>query len=83
MERSHMSMLRIAVAACVGLTLGAAAAFAHAPGLGKPITEADIKAWDIDTAPAGVGLPPGSGTASQGAKIYAEKCAACRLAVEG
>ena len=72
-----MSMLRTAIAACAVLSLGTAVAFAHSPSLGKPVTEADIRAWDIDTAPSGIGLPPGSGTASQGAKIYAEKCAAC------
>ncbi len=46
-------------------------------GLGKPATEADIKAWDIDIAPNGVGLPYGRGTVQQGATLYAVKCAAC------
>ena len=72
-----MSTLKLVVAASAGLTLGAVVAFAQPPGLGTPITEADIKAWDIDVSPSGAGLPPGSGTAAQGAKIYAEKCAGC------
>ena len=42
--------------------LSAGAALAEAPGLGKPITEADIKAWDIDVLPDGTNLPAGSGT---------------------
>lgn len=46
-------------------------------GLGKLATEADIKAWDIDIAPNGVGLPHGRGTVQQGATLYAAKCAAC------
>jgi S-disulfanyl-L-cysteine oxidoreductase SoxD len=47
-------------------------------GLGQPITENDIKAWDITVLPDGTNLPPGSGTASEGAKVYAEKgCVAC------
>jgi S-disulfanyl-L-cysteine oxidoreductase SoxD len=46
-------------------------------GLGKPIAESDIKAWDITILPDGTNLPQGSGTASQGARIFAEKCAAC------
>ena len=50
---------------------------AETPGLGKPITEADIAAWNIDVLPDGTGLPPGSGTAKQGAPIYAQKCALC------
>ena len=35
--------------------------------------------------PDGTGLPPGSGTASQGADVYRRKCAAChgRTGVEG
>ena len=50
---------------------------AQSPGLGKPISEADIKAWDIAVLPDGTNLPAGSGNSAQGAKIYAEKCVAC------
>jgi mono/diheme cytochrome c family protein len=46
-------------------------------GLGQKLTEEDIKAWDITILPDGTNLPAGSGTASQGAKIFAEKCALC------
>src|SRR5262249_61408675 len=56
--------------------IGAALAAENA-GLGKPISEADIKNWDIAILPDGTNLPPGSGTPAQGAKIYAEKCVAC------
>jgi len=52
-------------------------ALAETPGLGKPVTEADIAAWDISVMPDGTGLPPGSGTAALGARVYAEKCSAC------
>ncbi len=48
---------------------------AETPGLGKPIAEADIKAWDIAVLPDGTGLPPGSGTPTQGA---ADLCAEVR-----
>ena len=47
------------------------------PRLGKPITEADAAAWDISIGPDGAGLPAGSGTAQQGAPIFAAKCAVC------
>jgi mono/diheme cytochrome c family protein len=50
---------------------------ADTPGLGKPVTEADLALWDISIGPDGAGLPPGSGTPSQGAAIYAQKCEAC------
>jgi cytochrome c len=52
-------------------------AFAQSPNLGKPVSEAEIAAWDISILPDGTGLPPGSGTPEQGAKIFAAKCAAC------
>jgi cytochrome c len=62
--------------ACV-LAFGVGAARAQNPGLGTPIAEADIAAWNIDVLPDGTGLPPGSGTFKQGEAIYAQKCALC------
>jgi cytochrome c len=64
-------------ALALGLSFGAGTAVAETPGLGKPISEADIAAWNIEVLPDGTGLPPGSGTAAQGAKVYAEKCSSC------
>jgi len=49
----------------------------HTFGLGRPATEAEIRAWDIDVSPSGAGLPPGRGTAKEGSKVYAAKCASC------
>jgi S-disulfanyl-L-cysteine oxidoreductase SoxD len=57
--------------------LASAATLAAGPDLGRPITPAEIAAWDISVSPDGDGLPPGSGTAAQGAVVYAQKCAAC------
>jgi S-disulfanyl-L-cysteine oxidoreductase SoxD len=61
----------------LALCLAAGAALADGPGLGKPLNEADIAAWDIGIQPDGTGLPAGGGTATQGARIFAEKCAPC------
>ena len=72
-----MSTLKPLIAACLALCLGSAATAGDKPGLGKPIVEADIAAWDIAAMPDGTGLPPGSGTAVQGAVVYAQKCSAC------
>jgi cytochrome c len=70
-----MSTLEPLAALALALAWGAAAA--QAPGLGARISEADIAAWDISILPDGTGLPAGSGTAAQGAPIFAAKCAMC------
>jgi mono/diheme cytochrome c family protein len=72
-----MSTRRLAFLLALALGCGAGAAIAETPGLGQPISEADIQAWDIAVLPDGTGLPPGSGTPAQGAPIYAQKCAMC------
>ena len=70
---------RLAVLIPLVLALGGAvtAMAADQPGLGKPVSEADLALWDMSIGPDGKGLPPGSGTPAQGAKIYAEKCVMC------
>jgi len=55
----------------------AAPALAQTPRFGQPIAPADIVPWDISIGPDGAGLPPGRGTAEQGAAVYAAKCQAC------
>jgi mono/diheme cytochrome c family protein len=73
-----MSMRNRALAACVlALAFGAAAAHAESPHLGKPIGQTDLAEWDINILPDGSNLPPGSGKAADGAKIFADKCALC------
>lgn len=46
-------------------------------GVGRPATQAEIAAWDIDANPIGAGLPAGRGTAAEGEAIFAAKCASC------
>ncbi len=46
-------------------------------GLGKPPDAALLQAWDIEASPDGAGLPFGSGSVSEGRRIYAARCAAC------
>jgi cytochrome c len=72
-----MSTRNVIAATALALAFGAGAALAQSPGLGKPLSEADIKQWDIAVLPDGSNLPPGSGTPAKGATIYAEKCSAC------
>jgi cytochrome c len=46
-------------------------------GLGTPATQEQVAALDIDVGPDGAGLPPGGGSAREGAGVYAQTCAAC------
>lgn len=72
-----MSTCKFLLALGTVCALAAGTALAQSPNLGKNITEADIRAWDIAVLPDGSNLPPGSGTAAQGATIYAQQCALC------
>ena len=72
-----MSMAeRFALAVPLALVAGIAIA-ADGPGLGKPVSEADLATWDMSIGPDGKGLPAGSGTPAQGAAIFAQKCELC------
>jgi S-disulfanyl-L-cysteine oxidoreductase SoxD len=50
---------------------------AQSPNLGRPVTPDEIRKIDITVSPDGRGLPPGSGSVSVGAAIYAKSCQAC------
>ena len=66
----------VALAACGG----DAATRGHAPerfGLGRAATPQETVALDIAIGPEGAGLPAGSGSAADGAKIFQLKCARC------
>jgi cytochrome c len=55
-------------------------AFAQSPtyGLGSTPTPEEIRAWDISIGPTGTELPPGRGSAKEGAQLYTRKgCAGC------
>jgi S-disulfanyl-L-cysteine oxidoreductase SoxD len=67
----------LTLTALLTFTFGVGGALGEGPNLGKPIEPADIAAWDIDIEPDGAGLPVGSGTAEQGAAVFADNCALC------
>jgi mono/diheme cytochrome c family protein len=55
-------------------------AFAQGPtyGVGRTPTAEEIRAWDISIGPTGEELPPGKGSAKEGAQVYRAKgCAGC------
>jgi cytochrome c len=59
---------------------GWVAAFAQAPAynnLGRTPSKEEVQAWNQSIGPQGKELPPGSGSAKQGEKVFAEKCAVC------
>ena len=64
-------LVSLVVSGCAGTTT------VETPNLGQPVTAAQIAGWDISVPPDGVGLPPGRGTAAQGAPVYEAKCQAC------
>jgi S-disulfanyl-L-cysteine oxidoreductase SoxD len=57
-----------------------AVALAQAPGygIGRTPSAEEVRAWDISISPNGKELPPGRGTAREGAPLFTQKgCAGC------
>src|SRR5580765_444572 len=47
-------------------------------GVGRAPSADEIRAWDISISPDGKELPPGRGTAKEGATLYTQKgCGGC------
>jgi S-disulfanyl-L-cysteine oxidoreductase SoxD len=72
-------MFRSKAFALFGLVLSAhvGAQVTHFPGIGRPATANEVKAWDIDVRPDLKGLPPGKGSVATGELIWEAKCASC------
>lgn len=80
MEASAMRCFNFCLALTVWGIAACAAAFAQTArygNLGRTPTKAEIQAWNQSIGPEGKELPPGSGTAKEGEKIFEEKCAVC------
>src|SRR6266853_1334291 len=45
--------------------------------LGTPLSQEEIKSFNFMVGPEGKELPPGRGTAKEGAEIFAKQCAVC------
>jgi len=45
--------------------------------VGTPLSQEEIKKFDFMIGPEGKELPPGSGTAAEGAAIFAKRCEVC------
>ncbi len=65
------------VPALVLISSGAVCGQSPTYKVGRPPTEAELRAWDNVVGTDGKELPPGSGNAVDGAKVYATKCVFC------
>lgn len=63
--------------ACMLMAGAALAQTADYKNIGRTPTKDEIQAWAISIGPDGKGLPPGQGSAKDGAPIFAAKCAVC------
>ena len=76
--RSSLNRFVLVMAAvlCCGCAaaLGQTATFSN---VGSTPSENEIRAWDIAISVDGKELPPGMGTAKEGAPIYAKACVVC------
>ena len=74
------SLLRVAtIPLLLGSLLGSSA-FAQSPtyGVGRTPTAEELRRMDISIGPKGEELPPGRGTAKEGAQVYVQKgCVGC------
>jgi len=73
-----MGIARRAVLVIVGVAF-ATSAPGQSPtfGVGRPPTPEELRAIDIDIAPDGKALPPGSATAADGKAVYTRRCETC------
>ena len=69
--------LCIAVLALLALASVTRAQAQSPYGIGRPATPAEIAGWNIDIDRYGNNLPPGSGSVSQGRKVFDQQCASC------
>lgn len=73
MRFSNLFALAAVLVACAA----ASAQTGKYDNVGRTATPEEIRARDITILPSGKGLPPGKGTAKEGAPIYATRCAYC------
>lgn len=74
-----MSKSAKALLLACALGFGGAEAFADGDkvGLGRPALPEEVKAWDIDVRPDGLGLPAGKGSVKDGEALFQKNCSAC------
>lgn len=73
MRSSKFFVLALVLVACSA----ASAQKTNPDDLGRAPTPEELSKWDYSISPSGKELPPGKGTAKEGAPIFASKCAVC------
>ncbi|HDR9173068.1 TPA: cytochrome c [Burkholderia vietnamiensis] len=73
----RMLLLTSAIYAGTACTVFAQSVAKPSMNFGRSPTAEEIAGWNIDVVPDGTGLPIGHGTATEGAAIFAMRCAAC------
>jgi cytochrome c len=76
-QRASARTASVTGVVCLVLVACTATAVEPVPRLGRPIAAEEAARWDSSVFPDGRGLPPGRGTATEGAPLFAQKCAAC------
>jgi len=71
------SLLSLLVPAVVLAAPAAGLAQSPTYNVGKPLSQEEIRSFDFMIGPAGQGLPAGSGTAKEGAAVFAKRCEVC------
>jgi S-disulfanyl-L-cysteine oxidoreductase SoxD len=82
--RCSLNLLVSIILLMATVLLAGVPAAAQTPGygnIGRTPTAEEIRAWDTVIGINGEGLPPGRGTAKEGAPIYAQRCAGCHGAL--
>jgi cytochrome c len=77
MSTSRRNTIVIAIGAAALAACAAQGPSGKPPALGVAASPEEIARSDISIPPSGAGLPAGSGTARQGAAVYAANCLAC------
>ena len=69
--------LNVLVTVMVILAAPAAGLAQSRYNVGTPLSQQEIRSFDFMLGPDGKELPPGSGTAKDGAAVFAKRCAVC------
>jgi mono/diheme cytochrome c family protein len=69
--------LNLLVPALIILAAPAAGLAQSRYNVGTPLSQDQIRSFDRMIGPAGKELPPGHGTAKEGAEVFAKRCAVC------